>query len=187
MIAARRYDWRRFSVFVGANLAALGVLASFAILPFIELLQDQRQRIDQAMAGLHRMTSVLDRKEQIATRTETEGVWLSKPFLQGETLNVLNTELLSRLRRLADQHRIVFNSLASQPSRSAGGFHYVGARVEFSASSAQASGILSAMENEPPFLYLYNVKLSAVQPSAAGEEMVAVTLEVYGATRWRKS
>jgi hypothetical protein len=181
------YDWRRFSVFAGANLAAVGILASVAIMPIIDQLQDQRQRIDQATAGLDRMTSLIERKGDIEARSRTAAVWLSKPFLHGETLNGLSTELLARLRHLADQHRIVFNSLASQPARSAGGFHFVGARVEFAASSAQASRILAAMESELPFLYLHAVKLSAVQPSASGEEMVAVTLEVYGATRWRKS
>lgn len=187
MSADRFSNWLRPAIFVGVNLIGLLSLYLVAIDPIVTFLQDRHQEIDRKAQTFVRMASLLERQQLISSVADESEIVSTQPFLQGETPSMLNADLLAKLRQLGERHRISFNSVASQPQRKWLGHVLVGARVEFVASSLQASELLAEIESSLPFLFVHSARLSAAQKPDGGEETVAVALEIYGATRWREN
>ncbi|MCC6890686.1 MAG: hypothetical protein IT536_19350 [Hyphomicrobiales bacterium] len=179
-------DRRQPSVlFFGTSALALLLFYLVAVGPFMDLMADQRERIDRVATKALRMDALIERKAAIASMDSASAVRSTEAFLQGDGLSQLNANMLAKLRQVAESHEIVFNSMASQPQRTWNGAVFVGARVEFTATSLQASRFMSALESGTPFLFIHAAKLSAVARPQEPEETVAATLEIYGATRWR--
>lgn len=178
--------WRRGFAFLAANALLLAGVYFVLLGPLIDIWADQQRQIERRSAMLARMNSLLERKPLIASQAGAAQQWTSGSFLQGETLTQLNSDFLARLRQLAERHQISFSSLASRPPRAWRGYEFVGAQIEFTAPSARASAVLAEIDHGLPLMFVHSARLSAPARGGTGEEAISASLEIYGATQWRK-
>ena len=178
---------RRPAIFLGVNLSVLLIVYFVAVDPVMTFMQERQLEIDRKAQAFVRMASLLERQQLISSGVDEPAGVSTQPFLHGETPSMLNADLLAKLRQSAERHHVSFNSVASQPPRKWLGHVLVGARVEFVASSRQTTELLTEIEAGLPFLFLHSARLAASPKPDGGEEMVAVALEIYGATRWREN
>ena len=179
--------WARFAVFVTANGLALAGIYIFLVEPGFEFLRDQERQIKQNALVLEHLHSNLRRKQSISSLDPIETEKAAQRFLQGNTENLLNADLLTRLRQIADAHSVSFSSVTNLPPRDWIGRQLVGARVEFTAPTQRVAELLSNMEDGPSFLFIRSAKLATVGEGDASEKRLGVSIEVYGVTRWSKS
>lgn len=176
---------RRSTVFLAVNALVLAAIYLIAVEPAITTVQDRYQFIEQKAQTFVRMASMVERRQMIDDVARDSDELLRQSFVQGDTLTMLNADLLAQLRRSADRYQIAFNSVASLPQRKWLSQMMVSARVEFVASSLRTSAFLNEIETALPFLFIHSAKLTALPKQDGGEEIVTVALEVYGATRWQ--
>jgi hypothetical protein len=178
---------RRPVIFLGANLVLLLIVYFIAVDPVVTFMQERHHEIDRKAQAFVRMASLIERQQSISSGVDEPAGVSTQPFLQGETPSILNADLLAKLRQSAERHHVSFISVASQPHRKWLGHVLVGARVEFVASSRQTTELLTEIEASLPFLFVHSARLAASPKPDGGEEVVAVALEIYGATRWREN
>lgn len=178
--------WTRFAVFITANGLALAGIYILLVEPGLEMLRDQERRIKQNSLVLEHLNSTLTRKQSISSLDPIETERAAQRFLQGNTENLLNADLLTRLRQIADGHAVSFSSVTNLAPRDWFGRQLVGARVEFTAPTQRVAELLSSIEDGSSFLFIRSVKLATAGESDASEKRLGVSIEVYGVTRWSK-
>ena len=180
----RPNSWPRFAIFLAAHAAVLAGLATVVVGPAFGYLQAQQAEIEARRSSLLRQRASLAQSAVVAPRLQTRmndaGSW----FIQGTSTNLLNTDLLARLRTMADDRRIVLTSLATLPPRQWIGRQLVGAKVEFSGPSTQVADLLAEIEDGPLFLFIQRAHLTAAPAPDAANESITISLEIYGVSDW---
>lgn len=178
--------WARFAVFVTANGLALAGIYIFLVEPGFEILRDQKKQIEHTALVLEHLRSNLTRKQSISSLDPIETEKAAQRFLQGNTENLQNADLFTRLRQIADAHGVSFSSVTNLAPREWIGRQLVGARVEFTAPTQRVAELLSNIEDGPSFLFIRSAKLATAGEGDATEKRLGVSIEVYGVTRWSK-
>lgn len=178
--------WARFAVFVTANGLALAGIYIFLVEPGFEILRDQKKQIEHTALVLEHLRSNLTRKQSISSLDPIETEKAAQRFLQGNTENLQNADLFTRLRQIADAHGVSFSSVTNLAPRDWIGRQLVGARVEFTAPTQRVVELLSNIEDGPSFLFIRSAKLATAGEGDATEKGLGVSIEVYGVTRWSK-
>ena len=178
--------WARFAVFVTANGLALAGIYIFLVEPGFEILRDQKKQIEHTALVLEHLRSNLTRKQSISSLDPIETEKAAQRFLQGNTENLQNADLFTRLRQIADAHGVSFSSVTNLAPRDWIGRQLVGARVEFTAPTQRVAELLSNIEDGPSFLFIRSAKLATAGEGDATEKRLGVSIEVYGVTRWSK-
>jgi Type II secretion system (T2SS), protein M subtype b len=178
--------WGRFVLFVLANgLAVAGLCVLFST-PAIDLLQEQRVRIEQGSALLQQASSVIARASLIAAIEPAEIEQAAQRFVHGESGSLANADLLTRLRQAGEEKGVSFSSVTTLPPREWSGRQLAGARIEFTAPTPRAAELLSHIEDGPSFLFITRAKLSAARESEADDGTVAAMVDVYAVMRGQK-
>lgn len=180
-------SWLRFTVFVAANALAVAGVYILAVEPAIRTLRGRESQIEQSALRLEHLNSALQRKQSIVKLDPVEVEMATRRFLQGTSESLATSDLLTRLRQVADDHAVSFSSVTTLPSRSWSGRQLVGARIEFAAATPRAAQVLAGIEDGAPFLFVRSVKLSALVESESARDRLGVIIEVYGVTRWPDS
>ena len=178
--------WARFAVFVTANGLALAGIYIFLVEPGFEILREQKKQIEHTALVLEHLRSNLTRKQSISSLDPIETEKAAQRFLQGNTENLQNADLFTRLRQIADAHGVSFSSVTNLAPRDWIGRQLVGARVEFTAPTQRVVELLSNIEDGPSFLFIRSAKLATAGEGDATEKGLGVSIEVYGVTRWSK-
>ena len=177
-------NWGRSIVFIGGNAAVLAALYALLLSPARDLLQDQQSRIEQAGPRLEQARSSRARNDAVSALDPAAISSVALWFLQGETASLLNADLLTRLRQVAENHGVSFTSVAALPEREWLGRQLIGARVEFSATNRRVAEVLSAIEHGRSFLFIRRAQLSAASEKEASDGTIIANIEVYGVTGW---
>jgi hypothetical protein len=185
-MVARLKTWCRFTAFMTMNGLVLGGIYFFVIGPCLELLSDQQALIEKRTQTLEQVKSVIARNRLIASIDPGQIEAASSRFLQGDSESLLSANLLKRLRQIAEAKGVSLSSVAMLPAREWFDRRLVGTRVEFSGSTQDVAGVLSAIEHGASLFFINHAKLSQVKGTddGAADDAVAVTIEVYGATQW---
>jgi hypothetical protein len=178
--------WGRFGLFLGANALAVVGLGLIVAEPGIELLREQRARIEQGSARLDQAQSLIAREALMAAIEPAEIEQASQRFVQGESGSLANADLLTRLRQAGEQKGVSFTSVTTLPPRERSGRQFAGARIEFAAPTRRTAELLSHIEDGQSFLFITRAKLSAAVESDAADGVVVAMVDVYGATRGHK-
>jgi len=185
MLALLR-KWGRLGVFVIGNALIALAIYLIGLEPALDYLQEQRNQIDRNRIAIARAAALIDRKEAILQATKEAGELVAVPFIRGESPGAQSSELLVTLRQIAEAHGMVFELVATLPTREWNGVDFVGARVELTTPSVAMAQLLSMIESGPPFLFVQNATLTRPISPGAVDERVTATLEIYGAAGWRR-
>jgi hypothetical protein len=183
---ANAMKWGRFGLFLGANALAVAGLGVLVAEPAIELLREQRARIEQGSTRLDQAQALMAREAALAAIEPAEIEQASQRFVQGDSASLANADLLTKLRQAGEQKGVSFSSVTTLPPRERFGRQFAGARIEFSAPTRRAAELLSHIEDGPSFLFIARAKLSAAVESDAADGVVVAMVDVYGATRGHK-
>ena len=186
-MTAKTRSWVRFVAFLGANALVVAAAYLLAVDPLLDLLRDQRKRIDHGRMIVKQRESAVARNEAFSPGDLSELDRIRGRFIQGEGTNPLNGDLLTRLRHAADHQEISLTSVTLLPPREWFGRELVGARLEFTAPTGKAANMLIAIEDGPSFLFIRRAKLAPFKDALGGQDAVAATIEVYGIALWRKA
>jgi hypothetical protein len=178
--------WGRFCLFIGANILALAALYLVLFRPAWDFVADQRARIEdigprleQARASLDRGRAVLSLDPELSSAAER--------FVQGETLSIRNADLLTRLRKLGEEHGLSFSSVATLPERDWQGRKLVGARVEFSGTTRRVADLVLAVESGRSYLFISRAQLSPSSERDGTADTIGANLEIYGVSTWPRA
>lgn len=180
-------SWLRFTAFIAANALVVAGVYILAVEPAIGTLRERESQIEQSALRLDRLNSALQRKQSIVRLDPVDVEMAARRFLQGTSESLATSDLLTRLRQVADDHAVSFSSVTALPSRSWSGRQLVGARIEFAAATPRAAEVLAGIEEGVPFLFVHSVKLSALVGAESTRDRLGVIIEVYGVTRWSDS
>ncbi|MGO4737538.1 type II secretion system protein GspM [Bosea sp. 2KB_26] len=179
-------SWTRFIAFVAANGLILAGIYLFMIDPALQILRDQETQITQNAVMIEHLGSAVARRQSLSALRPEDVDGARRRFLQGDTESLSTADLLTRLREVADQHAVSFNSVATLPARNWSGHRMIGARVEFTAATPRIAEVLSSLEDGSSFFFIRNAKLTAPSEAEAIDNKLGVTIEIYGVTRWSK-
>ena len=169
--------WARFAVFVTANGLALAGIYIFLVEPGFEILRDQKKQIEHTALVLEHLRSNLTRKQSISSLDPIETEKAAQRFLQGNTENLQNADLFTRLRQIADAHGVSFSSVTNLAPRDWIGRQLVGARVEFTAPTQRVVELLSNIEDGPSCLFIRSANLATAGAGDAPEKGLGVSIE----------
>ena len=105
-------------------------------------------------------------------------------LVSGENEGPLSADLLTRIRRSADDHCVRLTSIATLPPRDWNGRQLVAARIEFTASAEQAAKLLLDIEEGPSLLFIGRARLSAPSEERPDAEGVTASVDIYGVPEW---
>src|SRR4051812_17728721 len=91
--------WTRLGAFLGGNALALAALYMLLFSPVRDFLADQQSRIEQIAPRLDQAKSTLARNQAVAALAPAELSAGTQRFIQGDSLSLLNADLLTRLRQ----------------------------------------------------------------------------------------
>jgi hypothetical protein len=177
--------WLRSIIFLGVNGLLVALVHLLLVVPAANLLQDQRQRIEQGTLALEQARSVIARNEAISSVSPADIEAAAQRFIQGNRESLLDVDLLHRLRQLAEGQGVSFRSITPLPPREWLARRLVGARIEFAAPAEQAAAFLSSIEQGPSLLFIHQAALSPDREG--GTDTIALILEVYGVAQWSES
>jgi hypothetical protein len=177
--------WLRSTIFLGANGVLVALVYLLLVVPAVDLLQDQRWRIEQGTLALEQARSVIARNEAISSVSPADVEAAAQRFIQGNRESLLDVDLLRRLRQLAGEQGVSFRSITPLPPREWLARRLVGARIEFAAPAGQAAAFLMSIEHGPSLLFIHQAALSPDREG--GTDTLALTLEVYGVAQWSES
>jgi hypothetical protein len=182
----RRSGWGRFGVFVGANALCLAAIYALVLFPAWEYLHNQRLAIEYRLSRLEQGKAALARNTATSGLLQSRLTGAAARFVQGDDASLLNNDLLTRLRKIAEGRGGVFASLATLPPHEWLGRQLVGARIEFSGTSRMVSDILTDIEDGQCFLFVQKAHFTAAKMDGA-DETISISLEIYGVTGWPAS
>jgi len=177
-------QWIRFGVFLAVHGAILMALYAAVAEPALDVLADQRRRIEAGTMKLEQAAAAAARNDLVAGLDPAAIERAAQRFVSGENDGLRNADLLTRIRRSADEHGIRLTSIATLPPRGWNGRQLVAARVEFTASTEQAAKLLSEIEQGPSLLFIGRARLSAPAEEQSDAESVTASVDIYGVSEW---
>jgi hypothetical protein len=176
--------WGRFGVFLGGNALALAALYLLLFSPVRDFLADQQSRIEQIGPRLEQARSTLARNQALASLDAAELSAGTQRFIQGDSVSLLNADLLTRLRHLGDQHGVSFSSVTTLSQREWRGRKLVGAKIEFSGKTREIAEFVAATENGRSYLFITRAQLSPLADRDSFGGTMTANLEIYGVSGW---
>jgi hypothetical protein len=184
-MAARMADWGRFVLLIGLHGIGASLLIAFVLDGAFDVLGEQRRRMDDSASAIAQAASRSDTGSRVAGIEPSQVDAATRLFVQGRTQSLLIADLLTSLRQIAEGHGIVLASVATLAEREWSGLRFVGVRIEFAAPTPQAAAFLLDVDEGDRLLFSGRTRLSPVKNSDDPSEVVSVSVEVHGATRWQ--
>jgi Type II secretion system (T2SS), protein M subtype b len=176
--------WTRFGVFLAVHGVILMALYAAVVDPALELLADQRRRIEAGTMRLEQASAAAARNDLVAALDPSDVERAAQRFVSGGNDGLRNADLLTRIRRSADEHGVRLTSIATLPPRGWNGRQLVAARIEFTASAEQAAKLLLHIEEGPSLLFIGRARLSAPSEERPDAEGVTASVDIYGVPEW---
>jgi len=176
--------WIRFAVFLAVHGAILTALYAAVVEPALELLADQRRRIEAGTMRLEQAAAAAARHDLVAALDPADVERAAQRFVSGENDGLRNADLLTRIRRSADERGVRLTSIATLPPHGWNGRQLVAARIEFTASAEQVAKLLSDIEEGPSLLFIGRARLSAPAEERPDGEGVTASVDIYGVPEW---
>jgi hypothetical protein len=177
-------QWIRFGVFLAVHGVALMALYAAVVEPALELLADQHRRIEAGTMRLEQAAAAAARHDLVAALDPADIERAAQRFVSGENDGLRNADLLTRIRKSADEHGVRLTSIATLPPRGWNGRQLVAARIEFTASAEQAAKLLLDIEEGSSLLFIGRARLSAPAEEQPDAESVTASVDIYGVPEW---
>ena len=185
----------RTALFIGANIAVAALFYLGLLTPALEIIHDQRDRIELQRSTLLRFRNIADKgpiveKLIVQSREASSG----GEFLSGKSEGVVNANLQARLKSVVDAAGAEFRSVRSLTARAVGAVDYTGARVEISGTVASVQKAAFDIEGSRPMLFIVSAIVRPSNPnersgtggqSASVEPTIEAQFDVFGAIQGR--
>jgi hypothetical protein len=183
MMAGSR-SWLRFTTFLVLNGLGLALLYGAAIAPVVDLLREQRGRIEAHALLLVQAASAAERNRLAASVQPADLEAAAARFVRGRTETLRQADLLVRLRSIGAESGVVLDSLRSLPAQPWAEGSLVGAQLEFKAGTEEAVAFLTAIEHGPSLLYIQRARISNAGNGHPSEpDTISASVEVFGVSQ----
>jgi hypothetical protein len=177
--------WLRRVVFIAFNLTA-GVLIIGLIMPILDFIVDRDRQIAERRAILGRLKGVVTQESRIEpAASDIEAKLQGGEFLHGPNDGVVNADLQTRLKEIAEAAGARVRSVQTLPARNVAEARYIAARIEIYGSLQSIRGTVYAVESEKPYLFVAaaSLKLAAAisRQGLAQEPVLQAQLDIIGA------
>lgn len=159
----RTNPWLRRAVFLALNLAAGLVIYGLVVAPIRAFFSDRDTFIAEQGALLARLTSIAAQEAnvQAAARQVAEQAKRGE-LLVGPNESVINADLQTRLKTVAEQSGARLRSVQSLPARTSDKVRYVGCQLDIFGSLQAIHKTIHAVESRTPYLF---VVAAALKPA----------------------
>jgi len=175
--------WFHRVVFVAANLAAAVVILGIATL-IVDFFGDRDAEIAEQHALLGRLKTLVAQESRIqAVARDIEAKLQGAEFLHGVNDGVVNADLQTRVKGIAEAAGARVRSVQALPAKNVAQVRYVGARIDIYGSLQSIHRTVYAVENEKPYLFVTAASLrplAAVNRPGAQEPILQAQLDVVG-------
>jgi len=187
MITAwQQQPWLRRLAFIAGNLAAGVVITLACILPIRDFFADRDQEIMQQRLTLSRFRAVAGQETAVHAAAGQADADRGE-FLLGKSEGVINADLQTRLKGMAEAAGVKLRSVRGLPAQTEEQTKFIGSRIEVYGPLAAVHRAIHAIESAKPYLF---VRGAAIRPSppigqigVPREPLIEAQLDVFGAVR----
>lgn len=180
------HTWVRRGLFVGANGAAVLVVAVLVIGPVRDILERGDAQIAEQQRMLARFMAVAAQEATVEAAAKQAPADKGE-YLTGTNDGVVNADLQTRLKALVEAAGAHLRTVAALPPQTAEQLRYIGSRVDIFGSLPSIHCAVASIEAAKPFLFVRGavIKLAPLTgPAHASQEpMIEAQLDVFGALR----
>jgi hypothetical protein len=175
-------------MFLAINLAIGLALYCVVIAPIFAFFSDREAFIAEQRALLARLTAIARQgpKVQEAARETAEQAKRGE-LLMGPNEGVINADLQTRLKTMAEQAGGRLRSIQSIPPRTIEQVRLVGSRIEVFGSLRAIQRTVHAIENGLPYLFVADAVIRPSRPlnsqATREEPVIDARLDVFGAVQ----
>ena len=175
-------------MFLAANLAVILISFALFVAPVLDFFLDRDAYVAQQRVLLARLTAIVAREPsvQAATRKAAEEPKRGE-FLVGPNEGVINADLQTRLKTMAEQAGARLRSVQGLPPKTNEQVRYVGSRLEISGPLRAIHRALYAVESGRPYLFVTSAVIKPSRslngPAAREEPITEAQLDVFGAVQ----
>jgi hypothetical protein len=173
--------------FLSANLAACLMIWVCIVMPTSAFFTERNARIAEQRALLVRLTSVAIQEGAVQSIGHQVGAQRGD-FLVGSSDGVVNANLQTQLKRMAEGAGARVRSLQGLPAMTSEQVRYSGSRVEISGPIQSVHRAIYEIESAKPFLFVTVAQIRALPPTIspsgqAEEPVLQAQLDVFGAVQ----
>jgi general secretion pathway protein M len=178
----------RLAAFVAGNLALCVVIAVCAVMPTRAFFAEREDRIAEQRALLSRLTSIAAQESNVQSIARQAGAQAQRgEFLTGPNEGVVNADLQTRLKGMAEAAGAKLRSVQSLPAKTSEQIHYSGSRIEIYGPVQSIHRALYAIEGAKPYLFVTGASIKpAAQTGRSGvveEPVIQAQLDIFGAVQ----
>jgi len=176
----------RRTVFLVVNLLAGFAVVVCVVIPVRDLFADRDARIAEQRATLARLQAIVAQEPTIQL-TASQATVDHGEFLSGQNEGVINADLQTRLKGMAESASAHVRSIRNLPPRTTDQVRYIGSHIEFFGSIQALQRAIYTIESAKPYLFVTNATIRPsqvpVRPDIPQEPVVEAQLDVFGATQ----
>lgn len=188
MIPMLRHPNVRRAAFVGGNLALCAIIVIGLIIPAHDFFYERDARIAERRNVLARLTAMANQAEQVSSAAQ-QAAGQRGEFLVGPNDGVINADLQTRLKGMAEGVGARVRSLQTLPAANYGQSRYSGSRIEFFGPLQSIHSAVNAIESAKPYLFITAASIKLSPPTVGGgpgvvaAPVVQAQLDVFGAVQ----
>jgi general secretion pathway protein M len=177
--------WFHRVVFIAANLAAAVVVVGLAIVIW-EFFVDRDREIVEQRALLDRLKAMVAQESRIrATARDVEAKLQGGEFLHGANDGVVNADLQTRIKGIAEAAGARVRSVQTLPAKNVAKVRYIAARIDVYGPLQSIHGTVHAVESGKPLLFITAASIKPLaainRPGGAQEPILQAQFDVVGA------
>lgn len=173
--------------FIAGNLALCALIVTCVVQPIGEFFSERDALISERKIFLARLTAIASQTDRVSS-VARQAAGQRGEFLVGPNDGVINADLQSRLKGMAEGVGARVRSLQSLPAASYGPSRYSGSRIEIFGSLQAIHSTIHAIENAKPYLFITTAAIKLSPPTVSGPgvvpaPVVQAQLEIFGAVQ----
>jgi len=178
--------WLRGLAFVGANAAAVLVVANLIVVPVRDGLAHRDAQIAEQRTMLARFKA-LAAQEAVVEAAAKQAPADTGEYLAGSNEGVINADLQTRLKGMVEPTGARVRSVRTLPPQTTEQVRYTGSRIEIYGPLAAIHRAVATIEASKPYLFVRGAAIKSApptgRPDAPQEPVIEAQLDVFGAVR----
>lgn len=178
------HTWLRRTIFLVVNLLAGVAVVVCVVIPVRDLFADRDARIAEQRATLARLQAIALQAPAVESIANQAAVDRGE-FLSGQNEGIINADLQTRLKGMAESASAHVRSIRNLPPRTADQVRYIGSHIEFFGSIQALQRAIHTIESAKPYLFVTNAIIRPSQlPGRSDipqEPVIEAQLDVFGA------
>jgi general secretion pathway protein M len=183
----RNNIWFRRMAFVAVNLIA-GVLILGLLMPILDFFVDRDRQIAEQRALLGRLRAMVAQEPHIqAIARDLDAKLQGGEFLHGPNDGVVNADLQTRLKGIAEAAGARVRSVQTLPAKNIAQIRYMAARIDIYGPLQSIHGTVYAVESGKPYHFVAAASIRPAaainRPGVAQEPVLQAQLDIVGAVQ----